>query len=230
MKKFKIFLFLLFLISLSFSAQTYIYDDFHQISNNYKVLLQTQCEKAHKETGTIFQIIVIKHTQDPYLFLLNKYNDFPGREDSIFVLLDIGDHLLRTISAPKFKNVINTDRAFNSALWADKQYSNFIYYYVESLMEDIYTSKGMKFTPLRQTLSVQYSNQFGTLVVLAILIGGGGFFYHRLTHDIRKCPNCKSKMTMVYKIEKTINSKKVYELKFKCGRCGYEYVKIKKRR
>jgi predicted RNA-binding Zn-ribbon protein involved in translation (DUF1610 family) len=229
MKRIKILLFLTLLISLSFSVQTYIYDNFHQITNNYKVLLQTQCEKAQKETGAIFQIIVTNHTQEPYLFLLKKYDSFSEKQNSIFILLDIQDHILRTISSPNYTNIINTNRAFNSELWADRQFSNFLYYYVESLMQDIYESKGLKFTPLRQTLSVQYSNQFGTLVVLALLIGGGGFFYHRLTHDIHKCPNCKSNMTMVYKTKKILNSKKVYEIKFKCDKCGYEYVKIKRR-
>jgi predicted RNA-binding Zn-ribbon protein involved in translation (DUF1610 family) len=225
-----IFLILLTLFTISFSSQTYLYDNDHVISKNYSVLMNLQCEKAQKEVGVIFQIFVFKVLKDdPYQYLLKKFNEFPKKDSSIFVLLLSDKSILRTISAKKYTNIINTNKAFNSNLWSRKEYSDFLYYYTESLMQDIYNYKGVKFDSLRGTISLGSSHTFSILIMIALLIGGGGIFYHRIAHDVHKCPNCKGPMEIVYKTEKTINLKKVYETKYKCKRCGYEYVKISRR-
>ena len=218
------------LFAISFSSQIYLHDTYHIISKNYSVLMNMQCEKAQKDTGVIFQIFILKNLKtDPYIYLLDKFKKFPKNSNSIFILFVKDKKVLRTISSKKYTNIINTEKAFNANLWSRNEYSNFIYYYTESLMQDIYNDKGLKFTSLRNTLSVTSSNPFNTLIIIALLIGGGGIFYHRLTHDVHKCPNCKGPMEVVYKTQKIVKSKKVYEIKYKCKRCGYEYVKIKGR-
>jgi predicted RNA-binding Zn-ribbon protein involved in translation (DUF1610 family) len=225
-----IFLFFLIIVAISFSSQVYLYDNAHIISKNFSVLINLQCEKAQKEVGVIFQIFVFKDfKKDPYEYLLKKFNEFSEKDSSIFVILVVDKNILRTISAEKYRNIINTNRAFNSNLWSRREYSDFLYYYTESLMQDIYNYNGVKFNSLRGTISTGSSHTFSTLIMIALLIGGGGIFYHRIAHDVHKCPNCKGPMEVVYRTEKTINLKKVYETKYKCKRCGYEYVKISRR-
>ncbi len=230
-RKILVFSFLL-ILSLSFADQIFLHDNLHLISNNYSVLINSLCSKAYEEVHLLFEVYVLKtlpKDEDPYLYIMNKFNSSKNNNNAVFILLLADKNVLRTISAKSYRNILNTNEAFNANLWSRREWGNFLYYYIESLAQDVYSYKGIKFTPIRQTVENTSNSYFGTLIIIGLLIGGGGIFYHRLTRDIHKCPNCKSNMSVVYKIEKEINSKKVYEIKYKCDRCGYEYVKIKGR-